>query len=110
MDYKHKNLAEGRWSQMPFSEQMANIGSEVGRALNWQAKHNAGHSLKAFERALELLDLTIENVATMPRIRELTRLREALADYFLSTNQFISTEASWRKYFYNFAFLTRKHS
>ena len=33
MSYQHKDLAAGRWGQMSLSEQMANIGSEVERAL-----------------------------------------------------------------------------
>ena len=33
MSQQHKELAAGRWQQMPFIEQMANIGSEVERAL-----------------------------------------------------------------------------
>ncbi len=39
---------------------MSNIGSEVERALNWQAKGNLAYSQKVFGRALELLDLTLD--------------------------------------------------
>ncbi len=63
---------------MPFIEQMANIGSEAGRALNWRAKKNDALSVRALERALELLWLTIENNDTASRYKELTRLRETL--------------------------------
>ncbi len=38
MSYQHKDLAAGRWSQLSLIEQMANIGSEVERALNWRIK------------------------------------------------------------------------
>lgn len=31
--YQHQQLASGRWAKMPFLEQMANIGSEVERAI-----------------------------------------------------------------------------
>jgi hypothetical protein len=41
--------------------------------------------------------------------KELTRMREAIADYFFGTNQFMSTEASWRAYFMPFALAARKH-
>ncbi len=41
MTYQHKDLAAGRWRQMPFLEQMGNIGSEVEPALNWKFKNNA---------------------------------------------------------------------
>jgi hypothetical protein len=59
MSYQHKNLAAGRWHQLSFLEQMANIGSEVERALNWRRKNNPTYSQRAFERALELIDLTL---------------------------------------------------
>lgn len=107
MSYQHKELASGRWGQLSLLEQMANIGSEVERALNWQAKGNAEHSRRAFERALELLDLTMDASTGLARFRELARAREALADYFSGSNQFNSTAVSWRKYFLPFAYAVR---
>jgi hypothetical protein len=108
MIYQHRDLADGRWTKMSFVEQMAHIGSEVERALNWRAKHNAAHSQKAFERALELADLTLENGRGGPRLREVARMREALVDYFLGSNEFGSTEKSWKRYFLNFGYAARK--
>ncbi len=58
---QHKQLASGGWQRFSFIEQMANIGSEVERALNWRAKKNAAYAQKAFERALELIDLTLDS-------------------------------------------------
>ncbi len=107
MSYQHKELAAGRWKQLPFLEQMANIGSEVERALNWRAKQNATYCRQAFERALELTDLTLDSITNFARLKELARLREALVDYFFGTNQFKSTEDSWRKYFSNFTYAAR---
>jgi hypothetical protein len=109
MNYKHKALAAGRWDRFPFIQQMANIGSEVERALNWQDKGNRIYCQKAFERALELLNLTIENQTIPSHLKELTRLREAIIDYFFGTNQFMSTNESWKKYFLPFAFFARKN-
>ena len=108
MTYQHKSLAEGRWAQLSFVEQMANIASEVERALNWQTKGNPVYSAKAFERSLELVDLTIKYLKTFSRLRELTRLREALVDYFFGTNQFKSTDALWRSYFLPFVYAARR--
>lgn len=108
MSYQHKELAAGRWKQLSFVEQMANIGSEVERALNWQAKNNTPYCQQAFERSLELLDLTLENNDKISRLKELARLREAITDYFFGTNQFKSTEESWRKYFLPFVYAARK--
>lgn len=109
MSYQHKDLAAGRWNQLSFVEQMANIGSEVERALNWQAKHNAAYCQQAFERSLELLDLTLDNLKGFSRLKEVARLREAIADYFSGANQFNFSEASLRKYFSNFTYACRRN-
>ena len=109
MNSQHKDLAAGRWTELPFVEQMANIGSEVERALHWQAKHNAGYTQKAYERALELLDLTLDCAMGFARLKELARVREAIVDYFSGSNQFMSTESSWKKYFLCFAYAARRN-
>ena len=109
MSYQHESLAAGRWSQMTLAEQMANIGSEVERALNWRAKNNSTYSQKAFERALELVDLTLKSAGSFARLKELTRLREVLVDYFCGSNEYQSAESSWRKYFLSFAVAVRKN-
>ncbi|MCK5179587.1 MAG: hypothetical protein KAR32_08660 [Candidatus Omnitrophica bacterium] len=99
MMVQHRELASGRWAELSLSEQMANIGSEVSRALNWRKKGNDEYSRKAVCRALELISLTVNSADRFPLIREMTRLREALLDYFFGENQFQSSESLWRKYF-----------
>lgn len=108
MTSQHKDLAAGRWSELSLAEQMANIGSEVERALNWKSKHNSAYSQKAYERALELMDLTLDCIMSFARLKEIARVREAIVDYFSGTNQFMSTESSWRKYFLNFTYAARR--
>ena len=109
MNYQHKGLAAGRWNQLSFLDQMANIGSEVERALNWRAKNNADYAQKAFERALELIDLTLDNTRNTAYFKEIARVREAIVDYFFGANQFMSTESSWRKYFLPFTYAARRN-
>lgn len=109
MSYQHKELAGGRWEKLTFFEQMANIGSEIERALNWHTKQNTAYCQKSFERALELIDLTLDSTKSFPRLKELARLREAAVDYFFGINQFNSTEESFKKYFFNFTFAARKN-
>ena len=101
MKYQHQELASGRWDQLSFFEQMANVGSEVSRTISWRVK-NVEYSEKAFERALELLDLTISDSKNKGRLRELVRVREALADYFVFDNTYESSDDLWQKYFYSF--------
>jgi hypothetical protein len=107
MNYQHKQLASGRWAKMTFFEQMANIGSEVERTILWKKKKNNEYSQLAFERALELLGLTISDSKNIKRLRELTRMREILVDHFEFNNDYNSTDKSWSNYFYSFNYASR---
>jgi hypothetical protein len=108
----HQELAAGRWQTLPLVEQLANVGSEVERALDWVAKGSSEYSMRAPCRGLELLDLTIGDLRHSGRLKELTRLREVLLDYFLGDNRFGSTGSGWRSYFhaYGLAAATKKES
>jgi hypothetical protein len=107
MSFQHQNLALGRWKEFSFFEQMANTGSEVERAINWKNKNNLEYSRMAFERALELLDLSFEDERNKKRLKELARVREALVDYFAGDNVYQSSEKSWKNYFSAFNFAAR---
>lgn len=109
MKYQHKELAAGKWEKLSLLEQMANIGSEVERALNWRKKNNSDYSRKSFERALELIDLTLSSPGSSVHFKEIARVREAIVDYFFGLNQFMSTEASWRSYFSHFTYAARRN-
>jgi hypothetical protein len=107
MTFQHRELAAGRWHELSFFEQMANVGAEVGRTVGWREKNQPDYSNRAFERALELLDLTISDPKNGSRLRELLRVREALADHFAFDNSYRSTDESWQRYFYPFQFAAR---
>lgn len=104
MTIQHKDLTRDRWSKFTFSEQMANIGSEVLRAINWRTKGNKPYSQKAFYRALELLDFTQQTRLPFHRRREIARVRSAIVDDFAGKNTFQSTDRAWGQYFCAFAF------
>ena len=106
--HQHGGLAGGRWEKLSLAEQMANIGSEVGRALNWRNKGNSEYCLSAVTRALELVDLSLACGRSYPALKELARLREALVDFFLGSNVYGSSELLWRAYFDHFNYLARK--
>ncbi len=108
MNYRHRELASGRWKELSLSEQMANIGSEVSRALNWRNKGNAEYCQKAVSRALELLDFSLDCAESFPRLKELARLREAVVDFFYGSNRFSSSDILWRKYFDHFNYAARR--
>ena len=107
MNCQHQQLAAGRWKEFSFFEQMANVGSETERAIIWKNKNNEEYKKLAFERALELLGFTISDDKNKKKLRELTRLREILSDYFAFNNEYKSTDEEWRKYFYSFNYASR---
>jgi len=108
MSVQHPGLAAGRWFKLTLMEQMANVGSEVERAILWRGRNNDAYSTKAIERALELLDLTIADARHRGRLRELLRVRETLADYFYADNRYGSSDTLWRNYFHAFARAARR--
>lgn len=103
----HKELAKGRWFELTLPEQMANIGSEVLRAIDWKGK-DENYSKQAAERAIELTDLTISDPKNRKRLKEICRLRELICDYFFFDNEYKSDEKQWKNYFYPFMWYARK--
>lgn len=97
---------EDKWFKFSLAEQMANIGAEIGRAINWKNK-DENLSKVSFERGLELLDLAIEDVKNKKRLKELLRVRETLVDYFCFDNIYGSSDEKWNNYFYAFNYAAR---
>ena len=79
----HKGLAEGRWQKFDLCFQLANIGSEVSRTLNAIKKNNSLSAEKAFERALDLIDLTIEAKPRYSALKEICRFREIFCKAYI---------------------------
>ncbi len=101
MNIFHKDI-KNRWHQLSLVEQMANIGAEVGRAINWRKKGEEKMWKNAFYRALELIDFTIDDQKNKNSLKEILRVRELLVDYFFGDNIYHSTDRDWEKYFYPF--------
>lgn len=66
----HPSLAAGRWRTLTFAAQMANIGSEVGRAAEAHVRGNEQRRRLALDRALELFDLTLADDRWRHRLKE----------------------------------------
>jgi hypothetical protein len=106
----HRDLAAGRWWTLSLFEQMGNIGSEVGRATRWSSA-NPALAEAAFHRALELIDLTLDDPRhreSVARLREIARAREVVVDFLSGSNRYGSTGPSLQKYFDAFAVAGRR--
>jgi hypothetical protein len=105
---QHTQLQNGGWEKLTLAQQMANIGSEVFRTINWRKKNNEKYSQMALKRALELVDLSIDDVKNKDRVREIVRLKETLLDYFLDKNSYKSSDMLWEHYFLPFNYYARR--
>jgi len=102
---RHPDLAAGRWHELTLCEQMGHVGSEISRALRWRMRDPA-IAQGALERAIELLDLTLDDPRhrrSVARLREIARAREVVLDFFVGGNEYRSTEKSLQGYFDFFA-------
>ncbi len=99
----HTDLTPERWFKFSLFEQLANIGCDSARTIEWKKKGDLDYSNKSFERALELLYFTIEDPKNRGgKLKELCRVREALIDFFLCDNEYGTSEEFWNHYFYDF--------
>lgn len=99
----HGGLAD-RWGTFSILEQLANVGSEVDRAIR---AHESGNVLRfenALARALELFDLTAADPRWAgARRREILRGREEFCRVFYDPAVDPKSPAGLRRYFVHFA-------
>lgn len=103
----HAPIAPEKWCGLSTVEQMANIGSEVSRAINWKGRDDQSMRLAVY-RAIELLTYSVFDTKNAHRLKELLRVRECIADYFLGDNTYGFTDGWWNKYFMEYALAARK--
>jgi hypothetical protein len=105
----HKELGGGRWFAFSIYEQLGNIGSEFERAARAFERRDSERFEKAFERMLELIDLTVEDPKWRKgrRLRELLRLREEVCDVFHGNRVFGTSIETLKKYFLYFGIAAR---
>ncbi len=84
----HRTLTLENWQKLKLNNQLANIGSEVSRVIQWHKARNALQADKALHRALELIDLNLTAKRWRSRWMEIARLREALCDRFAGNRTF----------------------
>lgn len=103
----HDISAAGRWLTLSLAQQMGNIGSEVSRSLHWEMKGNREQALRAFDRGLELFDLTLaDDKHSVVRKREIARARDEFSALFFDQRD-PSQQVGLQNYFDAFARIAR---
>ena len=107
----HTDLAAGRWKSLSLVEQLANIGSEVDRAIRAHEAGRADRRDAAVNRGLELFDLTAadDRWRGAPR-REVLRAREEFCALFWRDPAPSGAAESLSRYFLHFAVAARSTS
>ena len=98
-----------RWSQLTFNEQMGNIGSEVGRAINAHRNGISARETRAVDRAIDLFSATVEVLIGTPfsyRLKEVLRARDEFLRLFFD-GTFEEDADNIERYFMYFAFAAR---
>lgn len=93
---------------MSLVAQLANIGSEVGRAARAKMSGHETRAAAALDRCLELFDLTLADERWHGRRREIARAREVVCDFLVGENDHGSTTESLDAYFLPFAAAARQ--
>ena len=106
--YRHRELAAGGWGRLSLAEQLGNVGSEVGRMRRWRDRDER-LATAAFDRAPELLDLTLADARWRGRLKEIARARELLCDAASGGREYGATLDELDRYFLEFALLARNH-
>ena len=90
-----------KWFCMSASFQILNIGGEVQRAVDWKGKDMVKAN-NFLNKALEWINLSIEDPKNINRREEFTILKEELIDFF-NENKFQNDSSSimdyWNSYF-----------
>lgn len=97
----HLESARASWAKFSRIQQLANIGSEVSRAL--KSRGNQARYWGAVTRALDLFYLTVEDARWKGHRRELLRVRELFAAAALGSDEYKTSLEDLDLYFDVFA-------
>jgi len=86
---------------MSLKQKMGNLASEVAKSFYWKEKDEKTATETA-QRALELFDLTIDDLAKSPGLGEILKLRSVFCDTFFNLEQFNNSEQAINNYFLPF--------
>lgn len=87
------------WFAMPIGMQIANVGSEVHRAIRWKNKGDEQKKIGFCKKAIEFLELIKTDPKNEHRKQELDFCIEELQDYFFGENIYRTTDDSLIRYY-----------
>lgn len=97
-----------RWAELSLIEQLGNVSSEVGRAINATRAGKEKRAQGAIDRAVDLLDATVEVLIAQksPCVKEVLRARDEFLRLFYD-GTFEDDADNIARYFNSFAIAAR---
>ena len=98
-----------RWARLSIYEQLGNVSAEVGRAIKATRNGKGRRAQGAIDRALDLIDATVEVLVAQrsPRTKEVLRAREEFLRLFYD-GTFETDADNIQRYFDHYAYAARR--
>ena len=74
----HKDMTVDKWKAFPFFKQILMVATELNRAGKLIKAEDFEETKRCYERAIELLCLTVETLEDKRKLNELLRFKEML--------------------------------
>ncbi|MEK9153094.1 MAG: hypothetical protein AAB723_00665 [Patescibacteria group bacterium] len=91
-------FSKEKWQKMSLRQKMGNLASEVAKSFYWKNKDKKTADETA-QRALELFDLTADDLVKNAGLGEILKLRSIFCDTFFNLGQFNNSEQAINNYF-----------
>lgn len=83
----HKTLSVEKWSAYSNMQQIIMISNELNRAKNWIINNRNTEANLAYERAFELIDLSVLDKKWENATVEFLRLKETISELYCQTDK-----------------------
>ena len=87
----HKNLTLDKWSLYSKGQQILMIANEINRAKNFLKKNDFEIAKNSYERALDLIDITIQDDKWKNNLKEILRCKEFIGFLYYEKNYTLNT-------------------
>ena len=91
-----------KWFEMDVGIQLANVGGEICRAIRWKNRGDDKKEANFYNKAMDFLELTMQDPKNSHRLGELREARYELEDFFYGGNTYDNTDESIMKYYDSF--------
>lgn len=87
---QHKSMTLERWSFFSKGQQILMIANEINRVKNILLKNNSDDINSSYERALDLIDITVQDLKWGNNLKEILRCREFIGMLYFERNSYLN--------------------